>query len=187
MSAVDISQIGLNRSLVDIADERKLSQQLKEACSRQGYCLIKGHGLSQDLVDQLTEDALGFFEKMTVEQKEAASPRDVPNGQGYLATGKEALNTGAKEIKELFDVASLNPDQDIFPDSTHPSLKPNIIALGQQLKLLGERISRILAIALNREPEFFKPLHENIFTPQKNIGSRLRLAYYPPVEGMYIY
>ena len=97
------------------------------------------------------KDGFSFFEDLTIEQKIKSSSRNVAFGQGYNPPGQEALQPGTKEVKETLDIGTLNPDDNIFPDSTHPTLKPNIIKFGQETDK-GKCLTQV-------QPQAFFPDH----------------------------
>ena len=66
-------------------------QQLDDACTRVGFFQCRGHGMPQDVLDNMLEAAFEFF-RLPLDQKMKASSNDPAIERGFTAPGSEGFS-----------------------------------------------------------------------------------------------
>ena len=94
---VNISLIGLN-NLSPTDDDFKITGiELFKAFESVGFVYVKGHGVSEDVIDKSMETSKHFFNLPPEKKKQIA--RDPKVQQGYVEPGQELFN--AKKVTFL--------------------------------------------------------------------------------------
>lgn len=141
-----------------------------------GFAVIKGHGISKNLTNELYNEALSFF-NLPLEVK-MQSNRDSSYGStgGFTPQGIESVSRSSQSSVEIPPdlVESL-----IYRGEMDNSRRiPSVHKYWVQLIDLVRTIHRLSAEALSlNSPDFFEP-----FYPE-DASYSLRLAHYPPVNA----
>lgn len=168
-------------------------EQVRAACEGVGFFTIVGHGVEPAIINNLRNNARGFFarppdEKKSVHHADSSLPR------GYRAIGDEGLAYGTGEetppdLKEVFHMGPPDFPADDYHTSTaaaghfianvYPEtpggFRDAATAYYKRLEKLGQIVEEIFARALNLPVDFFRE-----FT-NAQIGA-LRIIRYPPTE-----
>ena len=167
------------------ADARnRFIQQLGTAYEGIGFAAIHGHGISDELIDQLYAHSKAFF-GLPLETKQRYLRPETNNQRGYVAFGTEhAKDSAAADLKEFWQVgqptppADSNPDE--FPANSECTEVPGFGETAQSafkaLESLGMVMLRAIALHLD--------LPENYFDHWVSGGSSiLRAIHYPPITS----
>ncbi len=160
------------------------------AFSRVGFAYLSGHGIDEDTIAEAFELWQSFFEDYTVEEKEAAFPRDPVTTQGYVKPSSEMLDAlkeedgepAEEELRESLDVNRVD-ESSPFPDEVVPKMRDVFKNIKSVLEPLALRVYRAVALSLGLDKEFFVKLHKHMIA--ENNSSKLRSLYYPPIKGLY--
>lgn len=165
-------------------------KRLYDTCYDHGFFYLKDHGISPDLVRRTIEASRNFFQlpeevkKAYGQDKQTVYPK---TSRGYVPLYGETLHEEiGPDPKALFDLGIERPPSDkpftgpnLIPDDT---VAPDFAASHYQLQ--GEIMSKIvphllraLAVALNREPDWFDPYFDDPIVIHRTI-------YYPPEGGV---
>jgi isopenicillin N synthase-like dioxygenase len=179
------------------ADVRaQVGAAVDRACRDVGFFTVVGHGVGDDVIEQLRREALAFFDLPLADRMEVAMP-EPGYPYGYNPIEAEALNrsiggAAAPDLKETFNIGPIDPpprpldemdDRDeravYAPNrwpSALPALRPAAEAYYRAMADLSATIMETFAAALGLERGAFAPFIDRH-------GSALRLANYPALEG----
>ena len=165
--------------------ENKISvaQELHKASSGLGFIYIKGHGISEMLIESVRAEGFKFFRSNNNLKGEVTVSK---NHRGWLSYGGAKMDDGAKpDLKESFiwghnmtkeedyyDHPLRGPNQ--WPTSL-PELRLNATNYFEEANILAKTLLKGFAIGLNLDEDFF------IKTSSKPL-SRASLVYYPSQE-----
>ena len=165
--------------------ENKISvaQELHKASSGLGFIYIKGHGISEMLIESVRAEGFKFFRSNNNLKGEVTVSK---NHRGWLSYGGAKMDDGAKpDLKESFiwghnmtkeedyyDHPLRGPNQ--WPTSL-PELRLNATDYFEEANILAKTLLKGFAIGLNLDEDFF------IKTSSKPL-SRASLVYYPSQE-----
>ena len=172
------------RDFLSTNDEIKneFVQSVGTAFQEIGFCAVKGHFLSDDLVERLYEQIKLFFELPTEVKRKYEFPQ-YSGQRGYVSFGKESAK-GSKhgDLKEYWHfgqyIDEADKDKyDYFPN-IHVEELPEFNIVGKEvyetLEKTAKYVLRALALYLN--------IDEKYFDDYINIGnSILRPIHYPPI------
>ena len=144
------------------------------ACREVGFFQVVNHGVATTLVEDLLT-ALAEFFTLPVEVKAAYAPPSPDVNNGYSAIGAESLaySLGVEAPPDLFEAFNFGLDSPdfsipavaaerdrIFAPNVWPTEVPTLRAAGvayfEAVKALAHRITRVCAIGLGLEAEFFE-------------------------------
>jgi isopenicillin N synthase-like dioxygenase len=167
---------------------RRVAAEVGRACEEIGFLIIKGHGVSRDLVEAMYDVSKRFF-ALPIEEKMRARGPD--RSRGYGPVGDEALSYGLgkgapPDVKEsLYEGPMDVPDTSYFhgPEGRphfvknvwpeRPPALPGVWrAYYQRMERLAADIMRIFAVALDLPEYFFADKID------KHV-SRVRAIHYP--------
>ena len=157
-------------------------QSIGKAFQEIGFCAVKGHLLSDELVERLYKQIKLFFD-LPDEVKTKYEVPEYAGQRGYVAFGKESAK-GSKhgDLKEYWHFGQyISEDEkdkyNYFPN-IHVDELPEFNKVGKELYSTLEKtakyILRALALYLNIEENYF----DNYI---KNGNSILRPIHYPPI------
>jgi len=157
-------------------------QTIGKAFQDIGFCAVKGHFLSDDLVERLYEQIKLFFD-LPNEIKTKYEFPEYSGQRGYVSFGKESAK-GSKhgDLKEYWHFGQYIEEKDkdkynYFPN-IHVDELPEFNKVGKELYSTLEKtakyILRALALYLNIEENYFDQYI-------KNGNSILRPIHYPPI------
>ena len=149
-----------------------------------GFCGFRNHGIPDLVIDRAYAAIHQFFALPTDIKNQY---RSVDGGQrGYTPLGTErARDNPVPDLKEFWHTGREMGAENPWPDIMHPNRWPeevpefrdSVVALYEQLDILGGRILALIAQSLG--------LSENGFDKATYLGnSILRAIHYPPVENL---
>ena len=167
----------------DPARKKKFVGEIGAAFEQIGFVALKGHFLSDELVETLYGEIKKFFAL----PKEVKNKYEIPGigGQrGYTSFGKEHAK-GRKEgdLKEFWHfgqyVENDSKLQEEYPDNVEVQELPEFNAIGKEtykmLEKTAQYVLRALALHLSLEETYFDGYI-------KNGNSILRPIHYPPIS-----
>ena len=172
------------RDFLSTNDEIKneFVQSIGTAFQEIGFCAVKGHFLSDDLVERLYEQIKLFFELPTEVKRKYEFPQ-YSGQRGYVSFGKESAK-GSKhgDLKEYWHfgqyIDEADKDKyDYFPN-IHVEELPEFNIVGKEvyetLEKTAKYVLRALALYLNIDEKYFDDYINNG-------NSILRPIHYPPI------
>jgi len=172
------------RDFLSNSDEQKneFVQTIGTAFQQIGFCAVKGHFLSDDLVARLYNQIKLFFELPTEVKRKYEYPQ-YSGQRGYVSFGKESAK-GSKhgDLKEYWHfgqyVSEADKDKYGYFPNIHVDELPEFNIVGkevyQTLEKTAKYVLRALALYLNIDEKYFD---EYIV----NGNSILRPIHYPPI------
>lgn len=180
-----IPSVDLKDFISDEPDRKQnFVNKIGQAYEDIGFVALKGHFLSDELIDELYDSVKDFFE-LPVDIKEKYEVEGIGGQRGYTSFGKEHAK-GRKEgdLKEFWHFGQFLSDADKnnynYPDNVEVTEIPKFNTAGkeayQQLEKTGVYVLRALALYLG--------LNEFYFDDKvKNGNSILRPIHYPPIKS----
>lgn len=179
-----IPSVDLNDFLSnDPARKEKFVNEIGKAYEDIGFVALKGHFLSDELVDQLYNNIKAFF-TLPVETKEKYEIEGIGGQRGYTSFGKEhAKDKPEGDLKEFWHFGQYIDDSEKekfgYPDNIDVLEVDGFNESGkeayQQLEKTGIYVLRALAIYLGLDEFYFD---EKV----KKGNSILRAIHYPPIK-----
>ncbi len=149
-----------------------------------GFAGIRGHGISQSLIDSAYDDFVRFF-ALPTDVKMHYHLKGTGGARGYTPFGIEtAKDSKYADLKEFWHIGRELPRDskfaDVMPENVWPREVPGFrehgYALYEALDDLGTRVLRALASHIG--------LPEHFFDDKTNVGnSILRPIHYPPITA----
>ena len=181
--SVDLQQFLSNNT----SEKQAFVSQIGDAFSNIGFVALKGHFLSDQLIEELYKEIKNFFD-LPQEIKDKYEIEDLGGQRGYTSFGKESAK-GKKEgdLKEFWHFGQYVDKHEVLSEALQKVLIPNIIVeelpnfnkvgkeVYQQLEKTAKHILRALAIYLEINEFYFD---EYIY----NGNSILRPIHYPPIQ-----
>jgi isopenicillin N synthase-like dioxygenase len=155
---LDISQLD------DPATADAFKKQLREVTHDVGFFYLVGHGIPQQLIDEVLDVSRKFF-ALTEEEKLAIENIHSPQFRGYTRTGKELTN-GEIDWREQIDIGEERATVDggenywrlegpnLWPEQL-PELETAFTEWRTQLSALALRLMRTWAVALDAPEDVF--------------------------------
>ena len=166
----------------DAARKQKFIQEIGAAFEQIGFVALRGHFLSDDLVDTLYREVKQFF-ALPDEVKNKYEIEGIGGQRGYTSFGKEHAK-GRKEgdLKEFWHFGQYVEDdpklEEEYPKNVIVAELPGFNAVGKetyrQLEKTAQYVLRALALHLGLEETYFDRFI-------KNGNSILRPIHYPPI------
>jgi isopenicillin N synthase-like dioxygenase len=160
----------------------KFIQLIGKAFQEIGFCAVKGHLLSDDLVERLYKQIKLFFD-LPDEVKTKYEFPEYSGQRGYVSFGKESAK-GSKhgDLKEYWHFGQYIEEDDKSKYNYFPNINvdelPEFNKVGKEvyvsLENTAKHILRALALYLNIEENYFDQYI-------KNGNSILRPIHYPPI------
>jgi isopenicillin N synthase-like dioxygenase len=184
--------------VIDISAFRHGSASERAAVARQwagafesiGFATLVGHGIPDELLEEIHTLALQFFDR-PLEEKMQCSFRPEKTGQGYVPMGIESvartLNNEAAppDICEALTFTGLEWEhrpgqypaaQGVYRANRWPvtpeRFRARLTEYFEQVYALGQTLMRLSAPALDLPESFFEPYYDRM-------ASSLRLVHYP--------
>ena len=166
----------------DANRKEEFVQSIGKAFQEIGFCAVKGHLLSDDLVERLYKQIKLFFD-LPYEVKAKYEFPQYSGQRGYVSFGKESAK-GSKhgDLKEYWHFGQYIEEEEkekynYFPNIYVDEL-PEFNKVGKEvystLEKTAKHILRALALYLNIEEDYFDKYI-------KNGNSILRPIHYPPI------
>lgn len=167
----------------DPARKQQFINEIGKAYEDIGFVALKGHFLSDKLIDDLYSDIKKFFE-LPQEVKDKYEIEGIGGQRGYTSFGKEHAK-GRKEgdLKEFWHFGQYVEDnpklEKEYPENVQVTELPNFNEVGKetykQLEKTAKYVLRALALHLDLEETYFDKYI-------KNGNSILRPIHYPPIK-----
>lgn len=157
-------------------------KEIGRAYEEIGFVALKGHFLTEDLVEDLYREVRAFF-NLPAETKSKYEIRGIGGQRGFTSFGKEhAKGRSVGDLKEFWHTGQqLEEGSDYkgsYPENIEVRERPNFnSSCNKAYKLLeqtGQYVLRALALYIGLEENYFDP-----FVKEGN--SILRPIYYPPI------
>lgn len=176
-------------------DREDVARQIDDACASSGFLGITGHGIPQQVIDDMFETTTAFFERPP-QEKMHFHLDDVEANRGYAPLGSEALSysLGIETPPDLFE--AFNMGREIPPAGADDEVRaayfsPNVwpddrfravwLRYWDACEQLGFDLVDIFAVALGMPDGYFRPfVDESISVMRANWYQRQADA--PPVE-----
>ncbi|NQY31390.1 MAG: isopenicillin N synthase family oxygenase [Flavobacteriaceae bacterium] len=162
--------------------KQKFINEIGKAYEEIGFVALKGHFLSENLVDNLYGEIKNFF-SLPVETKRSYEIDGIGGQRGYISFGKESAK-GKKEgdLKEFWHFGQYVEDNPglvaEYPENVTVNELPKFNTVGketyQMIEKTGVYVLRALALFLDLDEFYF----DNYI---KNGNSILRPIHYPPI------
>ncbi|MEL4308311.1 isopenicillin N synthase family dioxygenase [Joostella sp. CR20] len=166
----------------DPARKQKFINEIGKAYEEIGFVALKGHFLSDTLIDNLYSEIKKFFD-LPQEVKDTYEIEGIGGQRGYTSFGKEHAK-GKKEgdLKEFWHFGQYVEDdpklEKEYPPNVEVKELDNFNKVGEetykQLEKTAKYVLRALALHLNLEETYFDKYI-------KNGNSILRPIHYPPI------
>lgn len=179
-----IPSVDLNDFISNDPDRKQqFVNQIGKAYEDIGFVALKGHFLSDELVDGLYSSVKAFF-ALPLETKEKYEIPGIGGQRGYTSFGKEhAKDKPEGDLKEFWHfgqyVDEAHKAQYDYPENVDVTEVPEFNSAGkeayQQLEKTGIYVLRALAIYLGLDEYYFDD-------KVKNGNSILRPIHYPPIK-----
>ena len=157
---------------LDGTNKRGVAKQVGEACEDIGFFMIKGHGVSLELLEKVQRESKQFFDLPLETKKETVAPF----GLGYMGEGTENVAATLEEDCTVQDTKeSLNltlPVRDEVWPRNPPELSKVCEYYYESVQTLASQLMRLFALALDLEEAYFDDKIDNSYTT-------LRLLNYP--------
>ncbi|WP_027419572.1 isopenicillin N synthase family dioxygenase [Crocinitomix catalasitica] len=158
-------------------------KEFGDSFSNMGFAIVKNHGVTKALRDELFAVSKAFFE-LPDDIKKRYENEALHGQRGYISKNKEsAKGKSVPDLKEFYHIGQTVSDNDPiqanYPDNIWPKEVAAFEKVGQEVYRTFEETGRNLlrAIALYLE------LNETYFDPKIHNGnSILRLLHYYPVD-----
>ncbi|MFA7617272.1 MAG: 2-oxoglutarate and iron-dependent oxygenase domain-containing protein [Weeksellaceae bacterium] len=163
--------------------KQKFVNEIGRAYEDIGFVALKGHFLSDELVDQLYKSVKEFF-ALPVQTKEKYEVEGIGGQRGYTSFGKEhAKDKKEGDLKEFWHFGQYVDESEKqkynYPENVEVSEVPQFNVAGkeayQQLEKTGIYVLRALALYLGLDEFYFDD-------KVKNGNSILRPIHYPPIK-----
>ena len=167
---------------VDANRKEEFVQSIGKAFQEIGFCAVKGHLLSDDLVERLYKQIKLFFD-LPYEVKAKYEFPQYSGQRGYVSFGKESAK-GSKhgDLKEYWHFGQYIEEEEKEKYNYFPNIHVEELSefneVGREvystLEKTAKHILRALALYLNIEEDYFDQYI-------KNGNSILRPIHYPPI------
>ncbi|MCB0479059.1 MAG: isopenicillin N synthase family oxygenase, partial [Crocinitomicaceae bacterium] len=163
----------------DAEKRNQFIQELGDSFSNIGFAIVKNHGVTKELRDNLYDASVSFFE-MDDNTKKKYEIEGIAGQRGYISPGREtAKGADIPDLKEFYHIGQEVPENNefgypanIWPEET-PQLKKHGLEVFDTFNNTGRDLLRAIALYLN--------LDENYFDQKIEKGnSILRLLHYFP-------
>lgn len=166
----------------DQARKAKFVNEIGKAYEEIGFVALRGHFLSDELVDKLYESIRAFF-ALPAEVKHSYEVPGIGGQRGYTAFGKEhAKDKKEGDLKEFWHTGQFVPEEEKAKYNYPENVEVKEVAdfnvytkeAYQQLEKTGVYVLRALAIFLGLDEFYFDD-------KVRNGNSILRPIHYPPI------
>ena len=162
----------------------RVASRIRDACERSGFFVIVNHDVAPDTVEAVFKQARKFFEQ-PIEFKNKIAFNEIQ--RGYRAPGTITIPGNPPDRKEVLDFGvEFPPDHPgvLAGRPLHgPNQWPDLDGFREVMEryytavcAVGYRLLPAFAVALELEPDFFLPFHQQ---PQIT----WRIMRYPPDDG----
>ncbi|XP_065175724.1 uncharacterized protein LOC135805590 [Sycon ciliatum] len=159
--------------VIDLScDEHTAAAVLRDACIKFGFFYIVNHGVAEEFFDEVFQQAKLFFGQATKDKEKCAADRRI-SFKGYHGFGnetvdpekqtrggtKEAYHVGVEVSAEDAVAAGRPYEPNLWPDAEKLTEFRDVMLRYYERTLEAcYRVLRIVALALDLDVEFFRPL-----------------------------
>lgn len=168
-----------------LADRKAVADNIRAACTTNGFFYIANHGVPAGLIDAVQEQTRIFFDRSDDDKRKVSKTLSKCN-RGWEPLKAQALDPGAPpDLKETFYMGlelpldhpavvagKFNHGPNLWPQDLL-GFKPTMRAYHAAMRDLSERIMISLALSLDLPEDYFDGFNRDPL-------STLRLLYYPP-------
>lgn len=149
-----------------------------------GFAAISGHGIQQEVIDKMYDEAQSFFALPSDVKMKHQHPEH-NHQRGFVSFGTEhAKDSDAADLKEFWQVGQTHvpegADMANYPPNAAVGERPHLSVqsddLYKNLERVGQHILRAIALHLNLDEAYFASFVEGG-------NSILRLIHYPPITS----
>lgn len=150
----------------EASDRREVARAIESACRDTGFFYAKGHGISDELIEQLHSASHRFFALPEATKMKIAMAKGGVAWRGYFPVRGE-LTSGKPDLKEgvYFGEELSRSDArvqaglplhgaNLFPDDV-PELKPAVLGFMDAAARAGHALMEGIAESLQLEPSYF--------------------------------
>lgn len=173
---IDFDQLGLHRKGESItkAAVQDVGRVVKDAFGKVGFCYLRNHGITQDLVEKYMAISLQFFQQSSDEKVKHV--RETDRNFGWVAVEREQLNPERPgDLKEAFNYHPAD-DIDEWPTVDFQQASQDMFARCSEL---SHRVCDALSVGLDLGESFMRDAHK--YVGHKGNATTLRSLYYPPI------
>jgi isopenicillin N synthase-like dioxygenase len=165
-AALPIIDVGPLLGPGSAAAQAAVAGRIQAACRERGFFYVTGHGVPEDLLDQLASASAEFFALPAEDKLEISMDRGGRAWRGFFPVGAE-LTSGRPDLKEGLYFGAELPDDDprvqaglplhgrnLFPPQV-PRLGPLVLAYLDALTRLGQAVLTGVALSLDLDPGYF--------------------------------
>jgi isopenicillin N synthase-like dioxygenase len=166
----------------ELEERREAARALGAACREAGFFYLRGHRVSDGLIQGLLAQAAAFFWQSNESKLEHYIGKS-RNHRGYVPPGEEVFYGGARDQKESFDLCFELPDGSVETRSDPfaganvwpalPGFREAVAGYYRAVFELGRTLLRGFALGLDLPETFFDRF---VTAPP----SQLRMLHYPP-------
>ncbi len=168
------------------SDKDRIAAEIAHHCKTIGFFVVKGHGVSPTLFDDVRSAGLRFFE-WPMSQKEEISLAGSDVHRGYARLGAEKIDPdGPADYRETFLVGWERRDGSPLPPripllgpnrwpSNDPSFRQVLNDYYDAVMGVGQFLLKCIALSIGQDEGFFAPMFQDPLT-------NLVLAHYPVLE-----
>jgi len=186
MSELTITTVDFNDFISGDAEKKNdFIRKLGNSFAETGFVIVRNHGLSRQLREDLFKVSKNFFE-LAEADKRTYEDIKLSGQRGYISIGKEtAKGFATPDLKEFFHIGQRVEDNDPikeeYPDNIWPEEVPELQKVGLEVyrtfEETGKNLLRALALYLNLGEDYFDDkIH--------NGNSILRLLHYFPLSNV---
>jgi isopenicillin N synthase-like dioxygenase len=161
----------------------KFIQEFGDSFANMGFALVKNHGVTKALRDELFEVSKAFFE-LPDDIKKKYEDETLHGQRGYISKNKEsAKGKSVPDLKEFYHIGQTvednDPLQDVYPKNIWPKEVSEFERVAQSVyrtfEETGRNLLRAIALYLDLDEDYFD-------AKVHNGNSILRLLHYYPVK-----
>lgn len=168
MSSTTIPVLDLSRFRAGPEQREAFLADLRHAAHDIGFLYVVGHGVDQQVVDDVFSAARAFF-ALPLEQRQAIDNLNSPQFRGYTRVGYEHTN-GRPDRRDQLDVGVERETIDVGPDDPawlrligpnqwpddQPELKRAVLAFQDEAERVSKEILAAFAVALGQDEHYFE-------------------------------
>lgn len=170
--------------IIDLSSSDRIStaNYIRQACMEYGFFYLVNHGVEEQVLKNVFEESRKLF-SLPLEEKTKLARKDDAGFAPIYAENLDSSTISKGDLKETFHIGPIEGDESRLNQWPSKEMLPcwRLVMEKYYKKVLstGERLSSLIAMALNLEEDFFK----KIGALDKPYGF-LRLLHYPDAGEM---
>jgi len=153
-------------------DQEEVARAVDNACASLGFLIIAGHGVPDNLIDDMRATSRAYFDQPLEEKLRLRMPAD--RYRGYISPGSEALaysldQETPPDLKESFSIGPVDAPDDAYHRAAAPgnffapnfwpdlptNFRPTWETYYREMDRVATLLMRIFAIGLGMDRHFF--------------------------------